>query len=459
MIDLGDQKFRISYVGGSGNDVTLAPTELTYYLSEGSTGAFFDTEILIANPHNTTVPVTVEFLVEGGGQVITQDYLLGPMSRTTIAVDAIPGLESAAVSTTVRSTLAIPIVVERTMWWGGDARYGAHTEKASGGAAPRWFFAEGSQGFFFTFLLLANPHTQDNVATVRFLLEGGGEVVRTVTLLPRSRADALRRRRAGARGTVVRHGRDVRQTGIAERAMYFGQNPLWTAGHESAGATAPSTTWFLAEGATGPFFETFILLANPNAGPADATVRFLPASGAPVIKQIAVPGNGRVTINIEGEDASLANVPVATDVSSSLPIVTERAQYWPDPAPSWYEAHNSFGVTETATKWGLAEGRVGGASGYQTYVLLANPTANAAAVTITFLRESGAPIVKQFTVNPSSRLNVSIGSGPDVPELTNESFGALIESTIPIVVERAFYANSGAQVWGAGTNATGTRLP
>ena len=80
-------------------------------------------------------------------------------------------------------------------------------------------------------------------------------------------------------------------------------------------------------------------------------------------------------------------------------------------------------------------------------------------MTITFLRESGAPIVKQFTVNPASRLNVSIGSGPDVPELTNERFGALIQSTVDIVVERALYANSGAQVWGAGTNATGTRLP
>jgi hypothetical protein len=22
-----------------------------------------------------------------------------------------------------------------------------------------------------------------------------------------------------------------------------------------------------------------------------------------------------------------------------------RSQYWPDPAPQWYEAHNSFGVT------------------------------------------------------------------------------------------------------------------
>jgi autotransporter-associated beta strand protein len=459
IVTAGDQQFRISYVGGTGNDVVITPTELTYYLSEGSTGTFFDTDILIANPHNTTVPVTVEFLVEGGGQVITQDYLLPRQSRTTIAVDAIPGLESAAVSTKVRSTLAIPIVVERTMWWSGDTRYGAHTEKASGGAADRYYFAEGSQGFFFTYLLLANPLAQSNEATVRFLLEGGGEVIRHYPLTALSRQTVS----AGDVPELVGQSFGIEVTfahgGVAERAMYFGMDPLWTAGHESAGVPAPATTWFLAEGATGPFFETFILIANPNASPADTTVRFLPASGTPVVKQVQVPANGRVTINIEPQDESLANVPVATDVSSTIPIVVERAQYWPDPAPQWYEAHNSFGVTETATKWGLAEGRVGEAAGYQTYVLLANPSANTAAVTITFLRESGAPIVKQFTVNPSSRLNVSIGSGNDVPELTNERFGALIESTVPIVVERALYANFGAQVWGAGTNATATRLP
>ena len=51
--------------------------------------------------------------------------------------------------------------------------------------------------------------------------------------------------------------------GIAERAMYFGLNPLWIGGHESVGVTLPSRNWFLAEGATGTFFETFVLFANP----------------------------------------------------------------------------------------------------------------------------------------------------------------------------------------------------
>ena len=238
--------------------------------------------------------------------------------------------------------------------------------------------------------------------------------------------------------------------------MYFGDNPLWKAGHESAGVTAPSPTWFLAEGATGPFFETFVLLANPGDQPANATVTFLPDTGVPVVKTVSVPAEGRVTLNIEAEDPSLANAAVATQVSSNYPILVERAQYWPDPAPQWYEAHNSFGVTATGTKWGLAEGRSGGEREYQTYVLLANPGTEKANVTVTFLREGQAPVERSYEVNPRSRYNVDTGA---VSELAGLNFGAVITSDQPIVVERAMYNNANGQLWAAGTNATATPLP
>jgi hypothetical protein len=80
-------------------------------------------------------------------------------------------------------------------------------------------------------------------------------------------------------------------------------------------------------------------------------------------------------------------------------------------------------------------------------------------VTITFLRENGAPFDKVFSVSPKSRFNVDTGPGTLVPELIDERFGALIVSNQPIAVERAMYSNANGQVWAAGTNATGTPLP
>jgi hypothetical protein len=176
------------------------------------------------------------------------------------------------------------------------------------------------------------------------------------------------------------------------------------------------------------------------------------------VKTKLIPANGRVTVNIEQEDASLAVGAVATTVDAQLPIIVERSQYWPDPAPQWYEAHNSFGVTAAGTKWGLAEGRVGGDNHAQTFILLANPGFLDAEVQLTFLRETGTPVTKSVTVPASTRFTLPVGA-PEVPGIANEQFGVLIESDQPIAVERALYWDADGIIWAAGSNATASRLP
>ena len=93
-------------------------------------------------------------------------------------------------------------------------------------------------------------------------------------------------------------------------------------------------------------------------------------------------------------------------------------------------------------------------------MLLANAGASDAEVTIAFLRADGTTVTKMMTVPAASRVNVAIaGAGSDVPELADESFGALIDATQPIVVERSMYGNANGTIWAAGTNATGTPIP
>src|SRR6185436_16289977 len=99
-------------------------------------------------------------------------------------------------------------------------------------------------------------------------------------------------------------------------AMYFGMNPALSGGHGAAGVTTPGTSWFLAEGATGAFFDTFILIANPNDAPAQVVTTYLPAAGAPITKTHMVAPHQRLTINIADEDPTLASAAVATRVSS-----------------------------------------------------------------------------------------------------------------------------------------------
>jgi hypothetical protein len=246
--------------------------------------------------------------------------------------------------------------------------------------------------------------------------------------------------------------------GLAERAMYFGDSPFFNGGHAAAGVTAPATSWFLAEGATGSFFDTFVLIANPNSDPAALTVTYLPEGGVPVVKPRTLLGNQRLTINIATEDPALASAAVSTRVESDRPVVVERAQYWPH--DGWHEAHSSAGETATGTNWGLAEGRVGGANNAQTYILIANPGTTPADVTATFLRTDGTTVVKVFPVPATSRFTIAVnGPASHVPELSNESFGTVLTSTAPVVVERALYTDAGGVIWAAGTNATAMRLP
>jgi autotransporter-associated beta strand protein len=465
-LTVGGRDYRVSYTGGTGNDMTLsavAATLMTYHLAEGATGTFFDTDLLIANPTDLGVLADVTFLAESGAPIVQQHFVYA-MSRLTLKLDDVPGLEGASFSTIVAPREDVPLAVERTMRWDATG-YGGHTEKATEGPAATWYFAEGSEGFFRTFLLLANPQTTANVAHVQYLREGLPAISRSYDLLPSSRKTIA----AGDDAELINQSFGMTVTfdhpGVAERAMYFGTSPIFRGGHESAGVTAASATWLLAEGATGAGFETFILVANPGSEAADVTFTFLPENGAPASITRRVEAASRITINPEG-DAELAGLPlgpVATQIAATKPVIAERAQYWPLGPADWTEAHNSFGVTDAAAKWALAEGRAGGPESYQTYILLANPGTSDATVTLTFLGDRApgvpaAPAAKIVTVPAQRRANVAIdptGAAGD-PATT---FGTLITSDQPIVVERAMYWNVNGEVWAAGTNATATRLP
>jgi hypothetical protein len=79
-------------------------------------------------------------------------------------------------------------------------------------------------------------------------------------------------------------------------------------------------------------------------------------------------------------------------------------------------------------------------------------------VTVDFIREVEVPVTKTFTVPANTRLSVAVGPGTAVPELRHERFGAVVNSTVPIAVERALYWDANSEFWSAGTDATGTAL-
>jgi uncharacterized repeat protein (TIGR01451 family) len=454
------------------NQAGSPSTLFTRYLAEGATGRFFDTTIALLNPGNSSASVMLHFLRDDG-TTVNHQLTVPAKARRTVVVETLPGLASASFGTVVHSNALV--VVDRTMTWGGRG-YGSHAETALPSPSTTWYLAEGSTSSDFNlFYLLQNPNPAAVQATVRYLLPFGQPPVEKNYMLPPNSRTTLY---VDAEGGVLA-STDVSAVItadapiIVERAMYVDKpGQVFAAGHESAGVTAPALEWFLAEGATGPFFDEFVLIANPNDTPAQVTAEYLLLGGGVLTKSYTVPANGRFTIWVDDEELPagsgqkpLTNVAVSTTIRSinGVPVIVERAMWWPGPgmgADFWYEAHNSPGAIVTGTRWGLAEGELGGPRGLETYVLIANTSAASGSARVTLHFEDGTKTERTYGLAANSRTNVPVGQ--DFPEAAGKKFGVVVESlgTTPaqIVVERAMYSSAAGAVWAAGSNALGTRL-
>ena len=161
---------------------------------------------------------------------------------------------------------------------------------------------------------------------------------------------------------------------------------------------------------------------------------------------------------VDDGDLRLANAAFSTVVTSDVPIVSERAMYWPGDDTPFGEGHASSGLTDDRRSTGCS--RKDASAGRPP----TRPTScsrirqsPAADVTVTFLPETGAPIVKTFDGAAPRAASTSTWAAM-VPELQNESFGARVEVTndVPIAVERSMYWNVGRAGSGrAGSNALG----
>jgi type 1 glutamine amidotransferase len=447
------------------------------YLAEGATGTFFDTRVALVNPDpQATAHVQLRFLPETGPLVAT-DFPMPPRSRSTVFVDDVPGMASAAFSTLVESDQ--PVVVDRTMTWADGLAYGSHAETSVAGPAPQWYFAEGAtHGQFDLFFLIQNPSpSQTAQVTASFLPAVGPAIDRTYSVAPSRRltiqADAIPGLEAAEFGAAFTSTNQVPI--IVERAMYLSTpSQTWAGGHDSAGATSLATRWFLAEGATGGFFDTFVLVGNPNPTDASIRVSYLPADGAVVVRPHTVPARGRLTLNVAGEAPSLAQAVVSTIVESTndVPVVVERAMWWPHD-PAWYEGHGSLATTQTGVVWALADGESNTAQRARTYVLVAaadGPPHDSLRLTV-FI-EGGAALERVYSnfLSPNRRFSFDIEA--EFPEVANHRYGVLVEALgstlvdgvptavprMPLVVERAMYRDAAGIFWAAGTDVVATRL-
>ncbi len=460
----------------------------TRYFAEGATKTAaldFDVRLALANPSPAPVEVEITYQLPSGVAVPATQLTLQPWQRQTVLLDQQPGIAengpdtSYEFSTTVKATA--PIGVDRLMTW-DKTSYAGHAETGVVSPSRTWYFAEGATiAGFNLFYLLQNPNPTPVTVEGRYLLGTGAVHTKTYTLQPNSRfnvwanvetiggATPLAAAEFSAAFTVT-----VGEPIIAERAMYRGANPLFKAGHESAGINAPANEWFLAEGNAGDFFDHFVLIGNTTNAAALVQADFIVGGSSTIgagvyTKQYTVLPNSRFNIWVDEQEIGAGQFPFRTgssDVSvrirslNGVPLIVERAMWWPGNSTTWYEAHNSPGTARTAPRWVLAEGENGGQLGWQTYILIANVGDVAGQYRPRLLLEGQTVELAPRTVQANSRQTITLAellAEAGVP--ADSKAGVLIESVgsaLPLVVERAMYSGAGLQL---GTNALGTPLP
>jgi WD40-like Beta Propeller Repeat len=427
------------------------------YLAEGAANAFFQTRIALANPGTVDAAVVLRHQGDDGE---TWSEMVHVGARGSQVVDVV-GRRASSFSTVIESDQ--PLVVDRTMTWGGG--YGSHAETATDAPSTTHFLAEGAtHGRFALFYLLQNPQPTAANVTIAYLRPAPAPPITLPYVIPPASRLTIAVDAIPALAATDVSARIVSSVPIlVERAMYMDTTSpaqVFGAGHAGAAVTSAQPRWFLAEGATGVFFDLYYLIANPNPQPTRVRVSYLLPAGEPLVREYDVAAESRLTISVDGEDPRLLDTPVSAIVETvdGGTIVVERSMWWPGNG-QWQEGHLSVGAVSASRRWALAAGHVGFQGEDDTYVLIANPSSVAGTATLTTLPTSSFTprVVTTVPLPPHSRVSVAMSRFPD---LVSQNFGTLVESDGPdIVVERAMYSNFGGIVWAAGTAALGTPLP
>jgi hypothetical protein len=335
-----------SWKGGH-NAMGINVLQKEWYFAEGTTrknpvDGFFEEWLCLLNPSDSrTANVTITYMLSTGRNV-KRVYQVGPHSRYTVEVEKDVGVNQ-DVSAKVASD--IPIAAERSMYFNYHGfSYDGSVVVGASSPSTYWSFADGcTRPGFQEWLMIQNPNNVTATCTLNYLT-GKGKTTKTVKKVgPRSRATVDVLSEVGDNqdvSTILTSDVPV----VAERSMYFiygmASGRCWNGGESAVGNPAPSTNYFLAEGATLPNIDTYYCLANPRDTRCSATIQYMFADGSTQDKKYFIEPYSRLTINVR--DAIGRETNVSGSIRASFPIVVERPMYF-QYNPSITGGHNVVG--------------------------------------------------------------------------------------------------------------------
>ena len=349
-------------------------------------------------------------------------YGLDPNIYTFAVTAVYTGGSAATVTNATATGQFVPAPRRGAPWDGGSDAVGVST------GATDAYFAEGTtQAGFDEYLTIQTTVAQ--AVTVDYLFTDGSMFSKLYNLPAASRSTLYVNREVGPGRDVALHVYGNAPL-VAERPLYFNFNGI-TGGHDVVGAAALGSRFLFAEGSTRPGFHEYLTLLNTADAQANVSVHYFANTGplAPITHSLAP--NSRTTIDVNSEAG--ANLDLAVEVDSDIPILVERPFYFS--FNGWTGGHVVIGASGPSTTANLAEGFVRAGS-FSEYLTILNPGPAGATVDLAFLLPGGSSFSGgQVFVAAGSRSTVAVNS--ILPDGTASSVH--VSSTAPIVVERPLY--------------------
>jgi hypothetical protein len=410
------------------------PFHLRQYFAEGFTGnssAPFDEWITLLNTSSSPAEVILRYARPDGGVADQGPFTVPANARGTISVTSFlgPGVEHATYVLSNNPNL----FAERPMYFDFFGKPGGHDGVGAINLARDYYFAEGFTGpGFDTFFTVFNPNWWPISVDFNYLLPGGGTVTRQFVVGARSRATFPAREAVGS----TEFATHIHANGgliHVEEPVYFEYFGL-KGGSVNSGQTSLQTSSSFAEGYTGPGFDEYITIGNPNASTVSVTLNFLPESGSPISISDVLPAKSRRTYKVN--DLIGPNVAHGTRIDASMPIMTARPMYFEYGGAGGWKG-GDVGIGFSPSPWALfAEGYAYSPASHP-YITIANPNSTPVTVNVLFMFPADYPMLHPVTVPANGRSTIRV-----LDLFDNREFSVFVLTTDPskpVLVERPQY--------------------
>ena len=337
----------ISAIGNESRVSTVAPltgqlpVAAQYYFAGVVSNATEQSFIDLLNPLGQPTDVQLTFFFTNGA-TDTKVVTLGPTSEKDLSV---AGLEQRS------GTFGLSIKADRQI--GAQitlTRPGQDGDTLLANTSPdtRWYLAEGYTGpTFHETVAILNSNFNAPAHVTLHLLPSSGHARRDVpvTVPPHSTSVTDVNRLLPGRSLSIFATSD--RPVVVERTLTFGKGGYGMT--TRAGTNTPATTWIFAEGTTVNRLQTFLSILNPNTIPTRVTASFFGRTGEALgNKSIVVAGLSRANIKLND---FLGASGIASVLTSDLPIVAERSEYFGAPTAPGIAGSDVFGSNGAGVSW------------------------------------------------------------------------------------------------------------